>query len=122
MHKPRSKFLGLSLSHALNTSAYGILTSIFLKKLNSILKAFATAIELVLTALLCVPLFHIPLTLNTLMVFSILFFYFILFYFFKALNLICVAVVMYAQNPVQIKSLNNEEKKSIKEEDECIKV
>ena len=60
----------------LNTSAYGILTSIFLKKLNSILKAFATAIELVLTALLCVPLFHIPLTLNTLMVFSI-FFYFI---------------------------------------------
>ena len=58
----------------LNTSAYGILTSIFLKKLNSILKAFATAIELVLTALLCVPLFHIPLTLNTLMVFSISFF------------------------------------------------
>lgn len=90
----------------LNTSAYGILTSIFLKKLNSILKAFATAIELVLTALLCVPLFHIPLTLNTLM----------------ALNLICVAVVMYAQNPVQIKSQNNGEKKSIKEEDECIKV
>ena len=87
----------------INTSAYGILTSIFLKKLNSILKAFATAIELVLTALLSVPLLHIPLTLNT----------------WVALNLICVAVVMYAQNPVQMKTQNIGEKQNLEEGNKC---
>ena len=39
-----------------NNAVLGIVTSLFLKKLNSILKAFASAIELVLTAVLSVPL------------------------------------------------------------------
>ena len=69
----------------INNSILGIVTSLFLKKLNSILKAFASALELVLTALLSVPLLGIPLSPLTL----------------AALALISVAVVMYAQNPVQ---------------------
>ena len=34
----------------INNSVLGIVTSLFLKKLNSILKAFASALELVITA------------------------------------------------------------------------
>jgi len=75
-----------------NNAVLGIVTSLFLKKLNSILKAFASALELVFTALLSVPLLGIPLTLHTMV----------------ALVLISVAVVMYAQNPVQNRS--NEKK------------
>jgi len=69
----------------LNNAVLGIVTSLFLKKLNSILKAFASALELVITAVLSVPILGIPLTPTTIM----------------ALGLISVAVVMYAQNPVQ---------------------
>lgn len=69
----------------INNSVLGIITSLFLKKLNSILKAFASALELVITAVLSVPLLGIPLTAHTIL----------------ALLLISVAVVMYAQNPVQ---------------------
>ena len=49
----------------LNNAVLGIVTSLFLKKLNSILKAFASALELVLTALLSWPLLGIPLNLHT---------------------------------------------------------
>jgi len=69
----------------INNSVLGIVTSLFLKKLNSILKAFASALELIITAVLSVPILGIPLTLNTMV----------------ALILISVAVIMYAQNPVQ---------------------
>ena len=69
----------------INNAVLGIVTSLFLKKLNSILKAFASALELVITAVLSVPLLRIPLTAHTVL----------------ALLLISVAVVMYAQNPVQ---------------------
>ena len=68
-----------------NNSVLGIITSLFLKKLNSILKAFASALELVITAVLSVPFLGIPLTAHTIL----------------ALLLISVAVLMYAQNPVQ---------------------
>jgi len=69
----------------INNSILGIVTSLFLKKLNSILKAFASALELIITAVLSVPILGIPLTLNTVV----------------ALILISLAVIMYAQNPVQ---------------------
>jgi len=68
-----------------NNAVLGIVTSLFLKKLNSILKAFASALELVITAVVSVPILGIPLTPTTVL----------------ALGLISVAVVMYAQNPVQ---------------------
>ena len=79
----------------INNSVLGIVTSLFLKKLNSILKAFASALELVITAVLSVPILGIPLTLNTVM----------------ALALISLAVIMYAQNPVQ----NQENKPEVKQ-------
>lgn len=42
-----------------NNALCGIVTSLFLKSLNSILKTFAAAIELVFTAIICWLLFHI---------------------------------------------------------------
>jgi len=84
----------LVLALILNNSVLGIITSLFLKKLNSILKAFASALELVFTALLSVPILGIPLTLHTVL----------------ALCLISLAVVMYAQNPVQSQKSESEKK------------
>ena len=67
-----------------NNAVLGIVTSLFLKQLNSVLKAFASALEMVFTALLSWPLLGVPLTLHTA----------------AALVAICTAVVIYAQNPV----------------------
>jgi len=67
-----------------NNAVLGIVTSLFLKQLNSVLKAFASALEMVFTALLSWPLLGVPLTLHTV----------------AALLAICTAVVIYAQNPV----------------------
>ena len=86
----------------LNNAVLGIVTSLFLKKLNSILKAFASALELVITAVLSVPILGIPLTPTTVMALGK-----IVQERVKIKNtlyisgLISVAVVMYAQNPVQ---------------------
>lgn len=49
----------------LNNACIGIVTSFFLKYLNSILKTFASALELVFTAVLCYLLFGIPITFST---------------------------------------------------------
>lgn len=49
----------------LNNAAIGIVTSFFLRYLNSILKTFASALELLFTAVLCYFLFDIPIYLNT---------------------------------------------------------
>ncbi|XP_053989740.1 UDP-galactose transporter senju isoform X2 [Hylaeus anthracinus] len=69
----------------LNNTAIGIITSFFLKNLNSILKTFASALELVFTAVLCWLIFSIPIHMNT--VFSI--------------AMVSYAVILYSQNPVQ---------------------
>ena len=55
------------LTLIINNAVLGIVTSLFLKKLNSILKAFASALELVITAVLSVPILGIPLTPTTVM-------------------------------------------------------
>lgn len=75
-----------------NNAILGIITSLFLKKLNSVLKAFAAGLELVFIALISVPIFGIPFTLHTMF----------------AICLISVAVVMYAQNPVQSKTTKDD--------------
>lgn len=51
----------------INNAAIGIITSFFLKYLNSILKTFASALELLFTAVLCYLLFQIPVYLNTIL-------------------------------------------------------
>ncbi|XP_066257393.1 UDP-galactose transporter senju [Euwallacea similis] len=68
----------------LNNATVGIVTSVFLKTLNSILKTFASALELVLTALLSWILFGIPVYLNTII----------------AICTVMYAIYLYSQNPV----------------------
>lgn len=68
----------------INNAAIGIITSFFLKTLNSILKTFASALELLLTAVFSYMLFGIPIYLNTMFaIFTVLY-----------------AVYLYSQNPV----------------------
>ncbi len=69
---------------ALNNGVAGITTSIFLKKFNSILKTFAGAIELLLTAVLSWILFGIAI--NSSMVVS--------------MACVSYAIYLYASQPV----------------------
>ncbi|CAH1114259.1 unnamed protein product [Psylliodes chrysocephalus] len=69
----------------INNAAIGIVTSFFLKTLNSILKTFASALELVFTALLSNLLFSIPIYLNTVL----------------SICTVMGATYLYTQNPVQ---------------------
>lgn len=68
-----------------NNASIGIVTSFFLKNLNSIVKSFASALELVFTAILCWLLFNIPIHLNTVL----------------AIAIVSYAIVLYSQNPIQ---------------------
>ncbi len=67
-----------------NNAAIGLVTSLFLKNLNSILKTFASALELVFTAILSMIIFNIPL--DSLTVFSI--------------AIVSYATWLYSKNPV----------------------
>jgi len=69
----------------LNNSLVGIITSFFLKTLNSILKTFASAMELIFTAMLCWILFNIPISANTIV----------------SIAMVSFAVILYSKNPVQ---------------------
>nr|CAH7756363.1 unnamed protein product [Callosobruchus chinensis] len=69
----------------INNAAIGIVTSFFLKTLNSILKTFASALELVLTAICSYLFFSIPIYLNTVL----------------AITTVLSAIYLYSQNPVQ---------------------
>jgi len=69
----------------LNNAIVGIITSFFLKTLNSILKTFASALELVFTAILCWILFVIPINTNTII----------------SIAMVSCAVILYSKNPVQ---------------------
>lgn len=73
-----------------NNAAIGIITSFFLKNLNSILKTFASALELMFTAILCWFIFDIPIYLNTVL----------------AIMMVSYAVILYAKNPVQNATTN----------------
>lgn len=83
----------------LNNAVIGIVTSFFLKTLNSILKTFASALELVLTAVLSYLFFSIPIYLNTLLSISVVMF----------------SVYLYSQNPVQNAPILSDKAKNEKE-------
>ncbi|XP_056634307.1 UDP-galactose transporter senju [Diorhabda sublineata] len=68
----------------INNAAIGIITSFFLKTLNSILKTFASALELIFTALLSYLLFDIPIYVNTVL----------------SIGTVLLATFLYSQNPV----------------------
>lgn len=68
----------------LNNAAIGIVTSFFLRYLNSILKTFASALELLFTAILCYFLFNIPIHLNTVL----------------SIAVVSLAIYLYTLSPV----------------------
>ncbi|KAL9925271.1 UDP-galactose transporter senju [Glossina fuscipes] len=67
-----------------NNAAIGLVTSFFLKYMNSILKSFASALELLFTAILCYFLFNIPIYINTAL----------------AIAVVSFAIYLYSQSPV----------------------
>lgn len=69
---------------AVNNCLIGIVTSFFLKYLNSILKTFAGALELLFTAVFCWILFSIPIYFNTIL----------------SIVVVSLAVYLYSQSPV----------------------
>lgn len=68
----------------INNAAIGIITSFFLKYMNSILKTFASALELMFTAVLCYILFAIPIYINTVL----------------AIGVVSFSIYLYSQSPV----------------------
>ncbi|CAF1419659.1 unnamed protein product [Adineta ricciae] len=80
----------------LNNAAVGIVTSLFLKSMTSILKTFASALELLFTSILAWILFSIPVSIYT----------------FLAIFIVSFAVYLYSINPVvnqpKTTSTNNE--------------
>jgi len=73
------------LAVVLNNVAIGIVTSFFLAQLNSILKTFASALELMFTAVLCWIIFGIPIYQNTIV----------------AIFIVTLAILLYSKEPVQ---------------------
>ncbi|KAH8260349.1 hypothetical protein KR026_009942 [Drosophila bipectinata] len=88
-----------------NNAAIGIVTSFFLKYMNSILKTFASALELLFTAVLCYFLFSIPIYMNTAL----------------AIAVVSYAIYLYTQSPVvnlgKVRPLQNLSEASAKSTD-----
>ncbi|CAI9720267.1 UDP-galactose transporter senju-like [Octopus vulgaris] len=78
----------------LNNASIGIVVSLFLHSLNSILKTFASALELVFTAILCWIIFNIPIDVYTI----------------GSIFIVTAATFMYALNPVVNRPKNTTEK------------
>ena len=68
----------------LNNASIGIIVSLFLHYLNSILKTFASALELMFTAILCWIIFGIPIDSYTIV----------------SIVIVTLATVLYTRNPV----------------------
>ena len=69
----------------LNNAAVGIVTSFFLKYLNSILKTVASALELVFIAVLTWFFFGVAITWQTAL----------------SIGIVSLSIILYARNPVQ---------------------
>ena len=89
----KSLLQGFVIAIIVNNAAIGIVTSLFLKTHNSIIKAFASALELVFTAILSFIILGIPIYWNTAI----------------AVAVVSSAVVMYAQNPLKSTTNANSE-------------
>lgn len=74
-----------------NNAAIGIVTSFFLRYLNSILKTFASALELLFTAVLCFIFFGIPIYFNTIL----------------SIGVVSLAIYLYSLSPV-VNTNNNQ--------------
>ena len=73
------------LAVIVNNASIGIVTALFLRSLNSILKTFASAVEPMFTAILCWFIFGIPVNAFT----------------FVAIAIVFYAIMLYSRNPVE---------------------
>ncbi|OQR74100.1 CMP-sialic acid transporter 1-like [Tropilaelaps mercedesae] len=89
----------LVMAIIVNGSLCGIIVSVFLRNLNSILKTFAGALDLAFTAVLCWIIFSIPIDLPTIM----------------AITVVSIATYLYSKNPVVNKPKDTGERASGKE-------
>ena len=76
-------------------ASIGIMTSLFIKTFNSVLKTFVSAIELMLTAILSFLIFGIPIYWNTVV----------------AIFIVSAAILIYAMNPIQTGDTSSEQRK-----------
>ncbi|KAK8781923.1 hypothetical protein V5799_016742 [Amblyomma americanum] len=74
----------LVIAIIVNGAICGIVTSVFLKSLNSILKTFASALDLSVMAVLCWIIFKIPIDMYTV----------------AAIAIVSIAIYCYSQQPV----------------------
>lgn len=81
----------------MNSAVYGVITSLLLQTLNSIMKVFATAIELVLIAILSWVILGYPINLQTV----------------TAVIIVSCSVVLYAKHPIQKNILPINDNKNI---------
>ena len=93
------------LAVIINNAAIGIVTSFFLAQMNSILKTFASALELVFTAVLCWMIFGIPIYMNTAI----------------AIAIVTLAIYLYSLQPVVNRGRITEDK-SVKSAQEMQKI
>lgn len=84
----------------LNNATVGIVTSFFLKYLNSILKTIAAALELVFITILSRIFFNIPITLETVV----------------SISIVSFSILLYSRNPVQNPTSTVQFKKLINED------
>ncbi|XP_018493968.1 UDP-galactose transporter senju-like [Galendromus occidentalis] len=77
-----------------NGALCGIIVSVFLRNLNSILKTFAGALDLSFSAVLCWFMFSIPIDMPTIV----------------AISIVSIATYLYSQNPVVNKVKETEPK------------
>lgn len=80
----KSIFIPVVIGIILNNAIFGIVTSQFLRSLNSIIKVFANSLQLVFLAILCWVIFGIPVDI----------------YSFLAILIVSAATLLYAQKPV----------------------
>lgn len=86
----------------LNNTAVGIITSFFLKNMDSILKTFASALELVFTAVFSYLLFSIPIHFNTVL----------------SICTVLFAIYLYSQSPVVNRPSAKSERRSNRKDEE----
>ena len=88
-------FNKLVIAIVMINASIGIMTSLFIKTFNSVLKTFVSAIELMLTAILSFLIFGIPIYWNTVV----------------AIFIVSTAILIYAMNPIQTGDTYSDERK-----------
>ncbi|XP_040575944.1 UDP-galactose transporter senju [Lepeophtheirus salmonis] len=87
-----------------NNVLVGLVTSLFLKNLNSILKAFASGLEILFTAILSHFLLGIPIKINT----------------YISIVIVLVSIILYANNPLKTTPVHSKREEHVRDEDKTL--